>query len=185
MTQLLNLSAPLRGAKGSFKIRLPRRVSSGLRSVAVARRVLRRTSALGSVGLPGNALIVVMGHNSRCLVPGKALGLRTNSGLLLVSRGDGRWRLRVDFCPFRNGGGTRAVYFTSLWSLSLHDFGWDIRRLGKAEAEIRQLCEAGRCWGLKSRHPSELREGCATVREYDARGDRVPCHVKGHQRRTQ
>lgn len=90
ITHLLRLSAPLRGAKGSFNMRLPRRVSASLSSVAVAVRVLGRTSALGSVGLPGNALMVVIGHNSRFLVPGNALGLRMKSGLLLVSRGGGR-----------------------------------------------------------------------------------------------
>lgn len=136
ITHVLGLSGPLRGAKGSFKIRLPRRVSSSLDSVAVAARVLRRTSALGSVGLPGKALIVVIGHKSRFLVPGKALGLRMKSGLLLVSRGSGRRIGRSRWNKKQGVFGRPPLVGHGAWlwgsicvgrMLVLHDFGLGIR----------------------------------------------------------
>lgn len=92
MTELLRLSLPRRGRNGRFNIRLPSRVSAHLRSLALAPSVLTNNGHLTSVGVPGKALIVLVGHNGRFLVPGKRVRLRPNSGLLIVLRGGGPTR---------------------------------------------------------------------------------------------
>lgn len=57
----------------------------------LARRVLTGKGELVSVGLPGNVLIVLVGEKGRFVVPGNSLRLRTNSGLLVVSRDGAGW----------------------------------------------------------------------------------------------